>query len=511
VDKQWVVYDTADGLPWIGVSDVVEDSEGRIWIATNGESDPGGFGHGGIAIYDGTSWSRLDSSTGLPSNHIRDLAIDSDGRVWVATDKGIAVFTQGIFHTLRTHDPLTTNIINDIAVDKNGYVWLATGQGFIVGGQMAGGGLIRVKGDSWTRWDRQSGFPSNSLTSLAVGRDGALWIGTADAGLLAMRKDTLIRYSTADGFPLHAVTALVVDSEGHLWVGTWGDTLAVWNGSSWTQIRLPEPLRGASVWALAADSSGGIWVGNFKGIARFYQGQWAVMDSVAGLAGSPVEEIAVGVEGRVYVVTTSGLWVFDGTEWEYVASVGGVPSSDIRAIAPRKGGNGVPQIAVGTWGSGVVLGDSQGWTPLSLNGHLAGAEVSCLAWDREGRLWVGTWHGISAVKGIEDPEPTSVPPPQGRIPSEFTILSFYPNPWMPTVSALTIRIWIASPEPIDVQLYNLVGQLIRRFDRVPKSGGIQEIHWDGLDERGRPLPAGVYWIRARVGDRIRAGKVVMLR
>jgi hypothetical protein len=45
----------------------------------------------GITIWDGATLQTLTSDDGLPSDSVRDIQADAQGRIWIATDYGIAV------------------------------------------------------------------------------------------------------------------------------------------------------------------------------------------------------------------------------------------------------------------------------------------------------------------------------------------------------------------------------------------------------------------------------------
>lgn len=60
---------------------MVEGPNGNIWI---GAID-------GLYIWDGSNLQELTTADGLPSETVRDIAVDDAGRVWLATDYGIAL------------------------------------------------------------------------------------------------------------------------------------------------------------------------------------------------------------------------------------------------------------------------------------------------------------------------------------------------------------------------------------------------------------------------------------
>ena len=116
------------------------------------------------------------------------------------------------------------------------------------------------------------GLPSNSLTALALDREGYLWIGTRD-GLA--RFDgvgyTVYRHVPGDAgtLPGNFVQTVFVDSGNRVWVGIEGKGLCVLDRQrrGFAQIsQSSHPLlKSDDVWAIAETRGGEIWFGTFGG------------------------------------------------------------------------------------------------------------------------------------------------------------------------------------------------------------------------------------------------------
>ena len=79
-----VLYDNTNGLPTSEANAIVQTSEGFIWIGS----------YGGLIRYDGDTFVRLDSTSGITS--IQCLYVDSRDRLWIGTnDNGVAVLERG--------------------------------------------------------------------------------------------------------------------------------------------------------------------------------------------------------------------------------------------------------------------------------------------------------------------------------------------------------------------------------------------------------------------------------
>jgi hypothetical protein len=65
--------------------------------------------------------------------------------------------------------------------------------------------------------------------------------------------------------------------------------------------------------------------------------------------------------------------------------------------------------------------------------------------------------------------------------------------------------------PATVALYDVTGRLVRTIARGEYGVGYQAVGWDGRDERGRPVAAGVYFLRTTSAGESRVLKVVIAR
>lgn len=90
--------------------------------------------------------------------------------------------------------------------------------------------------------------------------------------------------------------------------------------------------------------------------------------------------------------------------------------------------------------------------------------------------------------------------------SEHTnIVSNYPNPF--SVST-TIRFHQPVEGPVQIRVYDLVGNLVRTISAELSTAGSQEVAFDGLGDTGAPLAAGAYLyevtMTSATGDQIRS-------
>ena len=163
------------------IVNVVQDSHLNLWIATQGK---------GVFFYNPyfDTWANYTTSRNhgsLPHNHVNQIKISEEGKIYAATSNGIAVFNEKdhSFHKIEMELPSRQATI----VEPDGQsLWIAT---------MAG--LTRLwndgKREQFTGLD---GLPSNAFSAGASirGSDGRIYFGTTK-GICIISPDD-IKYNT---------------------------------------------------------------------------------------------------------------------------------------------------------------------------------------------------------------------------------------------------------------------------------------------------------------------------
>jgi hypothetical protein len=90
-----------------------------------------------------------------------------------------------------------------------------------------------------------------------------------------------------------------------------------------------------------------------------------------------------------------------------------------------------------------------------------------------------------------------------------TTLEFY-EPW-PNPARQSAHCAFTLPEAamVQVEVFDVTGRLRRTMDRGWREAGRTELDWDLRDESGRRVAAGIYLVRARLGDRAWTKRIVV--
>ncbi|MBE0433881.1 T9SS type A sorting domain-containing protein, partial [candidate division WOR-3 bacterium] len=84
----------------------------------------------------------------------------------------------------------------------------------------------------------------------------------------------------------------------------------------------------------------------------------------------------------------------------------------------------------------------------------------------------------------------------------------YPNPgWR----VLSVRYQLAHTAPVELVLYDAAGRLVRTLTEGTQPPGYYAVTWDGVDDLGRKVPAGVYFVKFETPDYQKVQKAVLFR
>jgi hypothetical protein len=98
----------------------------------------------------------------------------------------------------------------------------------------------------------------------------------------------------------------------------------------------------------------------------------------------------------------------------------------------------------------------------------------------------------------------------GSLPrlSNLAVLANYPNPFNPGTS---IRYSVPDAQKVRVDVYDVEGRLVRSLvDRI-EPVGVREVAWEGMDNDGRPVSSGIYFVRLSGKNQVATRKIVLIR
>jgi len=236
---------TADGLPHPFVRAISEDQRGRLWVGTRN----------GVLIL-GRDGNRTLPGSALPGPRVYAFLPRDDGTVWVGTVGGVAVLREGqVERVITARHGLPANAVYGLAPAAGHAVWVATWAG-----------LALVQGAACLPLPPEIG--GLRALSLAVDRDGTLWLALRDGGAARLDRHWRVEYLRAREGLTDQVIWCIAHRGDELWLATNGDgALRVRNGSveRWDRRR---GLADDFVWQVLPDRRGRVWMYTSQGLDR---------------------------------------------------------------------------------------------------------------------------------------------------------------------------------------------------------------------------------------------------
>ncbi len=387
--KSPLVLSTKNGLPSNHVTAFTYDGEGHLWIATSG---------GGILVWDEVQQQIIATYT--QALWPTCLKLDAESKMWVGTSsEGIFIFDpkDNLWVQVTERQGLPHNHVRDLLLDRNGQMWVAT----------SGGGIARVLSQQFRHHTTANGLTGNRIYALHADEGGRIWLAASQNGL-QMLDSTGFHNVTQDSGLLTGIKckAIATDRRGRLWVGTDGRGLFVLDSMGAHPIR---GLPSVRIQSLLLDSKGNIWAATDNGIALLQENPakpsgYAIkkFSQKDGLTDLNITTLKADGNGNIWFGTQSGSLGFFQEEKLHATFGGaknGLPELPVRALEFGKMGYlWVGFRGGGVWGARSMDLEGIGTVRFSpLGATLASQNIYLLLSDPVGHLWVGTEKGVDEV------------------------------------------------------------------------------------------------------------------
>ena len=225
VYTEWETFHTADGLPSDKIFCVAVDDD-RVWVGTDR----------GLALYEDGGWTTFTTDDGLAYDAVLSIAVDHETRdVWAGTMGGLTQLSAGRF---RTFTQFNSGLANDVVFGvcvENQNVWAAT---------TTGESRYRVREDRWDMYTPENA-PQHEPWGYSIDYDdGKVWAALWGGGALEfdIEKEQWQAYLDPDGEMeidlfrddgiIHVITTAVSYRDGILWASTYFG-LSSFDGRRW--------------------------------------------------------------------------------------------------------------------------------------------------------------------------------------------------------------------------------------------------------------------------------------
>lgn len=324
-------------------------ADGAVWFATPT----------GAKLYTIFEWIAVDTGKGLPTDTVHAIAPVGRDTTWLGTAKGLFLrVREQVSQPVMMPKELRRGAIDALAWDEPGQtLWIGSASG-----------LFSVSRGRWSRLssDRPGGpgvthVPNARVHCLLSDRNGTMYVGS---------DDWLAVHGPSTGPPgsqwtlipaAHGVRSLALDREGMLWIGTDGDGVYRWkpqlsrDGGGWASgaVTAMAPLpngelviaAGRELWkmdahgfidrmfrtsrwervnalSVSARRADGptIWVGTENGLFGVRDGGIVLaLDERSMIGGAPVQTLFLDRNGALWIGAESGVWLLHPSDNRLVA------------------------------------------------------------------------------------------------------------------------------------------------------------------------------------------------
>ncbi len=375
-------YTTEDGLPANTITDIHEDTDKSLWLATKQ----------GLVSFKNKKFKTYTTRDGLASKEITAMYNASDGGLWIGTSRGLSKYKNGkIEDYTRSRVVLFNKYITAIAEDHLGNLWLGTPSGLVRWNEAL---------NHFETFKMADGLNDDYITKLFRDSKGTLWIGTQSGGLhriieqhLGFMRPILHKFTVKEGLNANSITEIFEDHEGSLWIGMNRGGLNRLRDGKFTNLTTFEGLSDNVTNCVYQDREGGMWIGSVSGGVNYIRyGQTYTINTTQGLSNNYVRSILQDYKGNMWFATYGG--GLNKMDWAsglknpkittYMHEQG-LPNNVCRAIIAGKDSS----IWVATRNGLGKLKNERFETFDKLTG-LADNSIICVLEDKAGNIWVGT-------------------------------------------------------------------------------------------------------------------------
>jgi len=421
---------------WAGGNTIEAILPLRDLIYTGG---PGGITEWNPITGAATQWTMRD---GLPASRVSVLFQEPEGGIWIGTTAGLVHLTNIARELYTSADGLDSDWISGLAWRKN-QLWIGT--------QYCGGDGCGLQTKSGTVIEPVKGFPSqenpdrahvsHNVLFVYVDKQEQVWVGTDQGLALLDRRNRWRVFTSSNGLPVgERVFSILEDSAGSIWVGTdEGGVLKFDSGAGVFKAQLDLREQGIyDVTSQLQSTDGHYWFAGYglveydpltkkltryspyddnfpayhpvtlahgpsevlfigtvgEGLIRFENGaaaQWK-LPNVPGQAS--YSSIVPAPDGSLYFIEESWNQVdrFDptGNEWK---------NGIIEEVSIPRATDALGNLWSGAWDGLWVITPDRSRQNLTTQEGLPSDQINAVAFDQEGKAWVGTGSGLATLKG----------------------------------------------------------------------------------------------------------------
>ena len=383
-DYTSVLYDSTNGMPTSEANAIAQSSDGFIWLG----------GYSGLVRYDGNSFYRYDSTSGISS--VFALYVDENNRIWIGTNEnGVAMLDFDETKVYGRVEGIRSHSVRSITEDKNGNIIIGTTQG-----------LAYI--DATTLEIHPIDDPQINqeyVNNLEKDSEGNVYGLTSDGALFTLEDLAVTAFYPAERIGGEQANSLYADPDmpGIVYIGTIGSEVITATVSdknlTVTDTRSVLPLNNVNSMVKRGDD---LWITGTNGLGYLDDG-----GKYHGLGDTPmnysITNAMVDHEGNLWFTSTrQGVMKIVPDRFMDIGKIAELDSRVVNSTCVNSG-----KLYLGT-DSGLEILSAGDYSKIEdeLTAYLEGVRIRCVKNDDMGRLWLCT-HGDTGLV-CYDPKDSSI-------------------------------------------------------------------------------------------------------
>ncbi len=354
-------FTTKEGLPQSQVYDIVQDSIGYLWLATQG---------GGLARFDGDEFTVFNEKKGIKSNFVNTLLVKNDSlfvgthsglsiyskgkftnyespkvnkivqlknHIYLATEKGVFHFEKDSLKPIRLVSEIDVNIVTDLIKSKNQYL-IATKKGLWSFDQLenptstnkiddadytslikVGDYTIASTFDEGIKVIQDEKILRVKSQASRINRihliDDEYWVATDSEGIVILDQNFNKKQSVNQdsGLIVNQIKSILKDKQDNIWIASSGGGLYKLTQNNFKHFDKNSGLKGNRIYAIHKTANNEIWISNSeKGVLKIDPlGIYPIQEDQGYLNNVKVKTIASDRYDNVWVGTEGkGILIF---------------------------------------------------------------------------------------------------------------------------------------------------------------------------------------------------------
>lgn len=262
-------------------------------------------------------------------NEVRDVALDGEDQVWVATAGGVFRKSPDSKEWIPVITGEDRGPAYAVEVDASGKVWLGTWNGLYLfqnnqlslqSGPDAPISVLTTSGEDvyalgpkgiWQQksgvWEKLDYNIAKSVRDALTDGDGTLWVAT-DAGIFQCKSGSQNLIQSTEELISCYAKGLSFGPDKQLWAGVMGGVSIRTEQKLLKNLTPQEGIPSIHVTTISQSPAGVMWVGTEVGVVRYYKdGTNSLLFSRRWLTDDRINKIAFDKKGNAWVATQNGL------------------------------------------------------------------------------------------------------------------------------------------------------------------------------------------------------------